>query len=74
VIEPRQALVGKACIGRRELCIAVGRQVDRGEGLIVQSEREGQRDGGNRVIPVIAYVHSARHDRTGELGYADLTR
>ena len=71
---PRQALVGEGRIGGHKLRIAVGRQVNAGEGLVVQGEREGQRDGGDRIIPVIAYIHGAGHDRTGDLGYADLAR
>src|SRR4029077_6299612 len=59
---PWQALVGEGRIGGRELRIAVGRQIDRGEGLIVQRVREGQRDGGDRIIPVIADVGRAWHD------------
>ena len=71
---PWQALIGERRISGRELGIAIGRKVDRGEGLVVQGEREGQRDGGDRIIPVIAYIHGARHDRTSDLGYADLAR
>ena len=33
-----------------------------GESLVVQGVREGQRDGGDRIIPVIANVRGARHD------------
>ena len=72
--EPRQALVGKGRIRCCKLSIAVGRQIDRGEGLVVQRVREGQRDGGYRIISVIAYIHSARHNGTGELRYANLAR
>ena len=60
--EPRQALVAKGRIGRHELSIAVGRQIDAGEALVVQGEGEWQRDGGDRVIAVIADVHRAWHD------------
>ena len=74
MVGPRQAAVSKGRICGCELSIAVGRQVNAGEGLVVQGEREGQRDGGDRIIPVIAYIHGARHDRTGDLGYADLAR
>jgi hypothetical protein len=59
---PRQALVSEGRIGGCELRIAVGRQINAGEGLIVQTVREGQRDGGHRIIPVIADVRRARHD------------
>ena len=37
---PRQALVGEGRIGGRELGVAIGRQIDRGEGLVVQAVRE----------------------------------
>ena len=71
---PRQALVGEGRIGSCELGVAIGRQINAGETLVVQGEREGQRNGGYRIIPVIAYIHRARHDRTSDLGYADLAR
>jgi hypothetical protein len=66
---PWQALVGKGCIGCRELGIAVGRQINAGEGLIVQRVREGQRNGGHRIVPVIAYVGRAWHDAAAYLIY-----
>jgi hypothetical protein len=69
VREPRQALVGEGRVGRRELGIAVGRQIDRGEALVVQGEREGQRDRGYRIIPVIADVSRAWHDAAAYLIY-----
>ena len=65
--EPRQALVGEGRIRGRELRIAVGRQIDAGEALVVQGEREGQRDGGDRIIPVIADVRRAWHDAAAYL-------
>jgi len=71
---PRQALVGEGRIGGHKLSIAVGREVDRSEGLTVQGERERKRDGGDRVISVIANVGCARHNRTSALGDADLAR
>ena len=74
MVDPRQALVGKGRIGCHELSITVGRQIDRSECLVVQGERERERDGGYRIISVIAYIHSARHDRTSDLGYSDLAR
>ena len=46
---PWQALVGEGRIGGCELGIAVGRQIDRGEGLIVQRVREGQGSGRTNV-------------------------
>ena len=67
--EPRQALVGKGRIGSRELRIAVGRQINAGEALVVQGEREGQRNGGDRIIPVIADVGRAWHDAAAYLIY-----
>ena len=41
VSEPRQALVCKGRVRRCELGVAVGRQIYRGESLIVQGEGEG---------------------------------
>jgi hypothetical protein len=67
--EPRQALVGKSRIGGCELGIAIGRQIDAGETLVVQGEREGQRHGGDRIIPVIADVGGAWHDAPANLIY-----
>ncbi len=67
--DPWQALVGKGRIGCRELRIAVGRQINAGEGLIVQRVREGQRNGGHRIIPVITDVGRAWHDATAYLIY-----
>jgi hypothetical protein len=67
--EPRQALVAKGRIRCCELRIAVGRQIDRGETLVVQGEREGQRDRGYRIIPVIADVSRAWHDAAANLIY-----
>ena len=67
--EPRQALVGEGRIRRRELGIAVGRQIDRGEALVVQGVREWQGNGGNRIIPVIADVSRAWHDAAANLIY-----
>ena len=56
VAEPRQANVSPGVIRCRKLRIAVGRQIDRVERLVVQSVREWQRNGGDRIIPVIADV------------------
>jgi len=67
--EPRQALVGEGGIGGRELGIAIGRQIDAGETLVVQGEREGQRNGGYSIIPVIADVGGAWHDTAAYLIY-----
>jgi hypothetical protein len=67
--EPRQALVGEGRIRRRELGIAVGRQIDRGEALVVQRIREWQRHGGYCIVPVIADVGRAWHDATSYLIY-----
>ena len=66
---PWQALVGECRIGGRELRIAVGRQIDRGEALVVQGVREWQGNGGNRIIPVIADVSRAWHDAAANLIY-----
>ena len=62
-------MVGKGRVGRRELRIAVGRQIDRGEGLVVQGVREWQRNGGYRIVPVIADVGRAWHDAAAYLIY-----
>jgi hypothetical protein len=66
---PWQALVSEGRIGGCELRIAVGRQIDAGEGLVVQTVREWQRDGGDRIIPVIADVRRAWHDGAPYLSY-----
>src|SRR5207249_10989642 len=67
VAGPWQAGVGEGGIHGRELRIAVGRQIDRAESLVVQRVREGQRDGDHRIIPVIAGVGRAWHDTGGYL-------
>jgi len=74
VVDPGQASVAKAGIGSSKLCIAIGRQIDGVKGLVVQGEREGERNGDDCIIPVIAGVHRPRHDRTSDLGYGDLAR
>jgi len=66
---PRQTLVGEGRIGSCELRIAVRRQINAREGLIVQTVREGQRDGGHRVISVIADIGRAGHDTAADLRY-----
>jgi len=60
--EPWQALVGKSRVSGRELRVAIGREIDRGEALVVQRIREGQRDGGYRVVSMITDVGRAWHD------------
>ena len=67
--EPRQALVGKGRVSGRELRVAIGRQIDAGETLVVQGERERQRNGGHRIVPVIADVGRAWHDAAAYLIY-----
>jgi hypothetical protein len=69
VRSPRQALVGEGRVGGHKLRIAVGRQLDRGEALVVQRVRERQRDGGDRIVPVIADVGRAWHDAAAYLIY-----
>ena len=66
---PWQALVGEGRISGRELGIAVGRQIDAGEGLVVQGVREWQHDGVDPIIVVIAGVYRAWHDSGGYLTY-----
>ena len=56
VAEPRQANVSPGVIRCRKLRIAVGRQIDRVERLVVQGVREWQRNGGDRIVSVIADV------------------
>jgi hypothetical protein len=65
--EPRQADVGEGRVSGHELRVAVGRQVDVRECLVVQRVREWQCDGGHRIIPVIADVGRARHDTPANL-------
>ena len=67
--EPRQADVSKGRIGSHKLGIPVGGQIGAGEGLAVQGEREGERDRGDCIIPVIANVHGARHNAAAYLNY-----
>src|SRR5262249_54455621 len=74
VATPRQATVGKGRIVGHKLGIAIGRQIDTREGLVIQGEREGQHDRGHLIIPVISYVGGARHNRTAELRYGNLAR
>ena len=66
---PRQALVGEGGISGHELGITVRRQIDAGESRAVQGIREGQRDRGYRIIPVIADVGRAWHDAAADLRY-----
>jgi hypothetical protein len=67
--EPRQALVGEGRIGGHKLGIAIGRQFDRSEALVVQRVREWQRHGSYRIISVIADVGRAWHDAAAYLIY-----
>jgi hypothetical protein len=67
--EPRQALVGKGRVSGRELRVAIGRQINAGETLVVQGKREGQRNGGEPIILVIADVGRAWHDATAFLTF-----
>ena len=67
--EPRQANVSKVGSHGRELGIAIGRQIDRSEALVVQRVREWQRNGGDGIIPVIADVGRAWHDAAAYLIY-----
>jgi len=55
-------LVGEGGIRGHELGITVRRQIDAGESRAVQGIREGQRDRGYRIIPVIADVGGAGND------------
>ena len=67
--EPRQANVSKVGSHGRELGIAIRRQIDRSEALVVQRVREWQRNGGDGIIPVIADVGRAWHDTAAYLIY-----
>jgi hypothetical protein len=69
VAEPRQANVSPGVIRCRKLRIAVGRQIDRVELLVVQGAREWQRNGGDRIIFVIADVGSPWHATPLYLSY-----
>jgi hypothetical protein len=69
VVGQRQALGEEDRIRGRELRIAVGRQIDAREGLVVQRVREGQRDGDHCIIPVIASVGRPWHDAASYLSY-----
>jgi hypothetical protein len=64
---PGQAGVSKGGIRSHELGITVGRQIDAGESRAVQAIREGQRDGGDRIVPVIADVRRAWYDTAPDL-------
>ena len=66
---PRQALVGEGGVRGHELGTAVGRQIDARISHPIEADREGQRDGGNRIIPVIANVRGAWHDAAAYLAY-----
>ena len=65
--EPRQALVGEGRIVGHKLRVAVGRQIDAREALVIQGVREWQRDGDDRIVPVIAGVRCSRHNATADL-------
>ena len=69
MLGPRQANIGKGPIRGRELGIAVGRQIDGGEGLAVQGVREGQRKCGDAVVAMIADIRRARHNAAASLNY-----
>ena len=66
---PRQTTVSKGRVHGRELGIAVGRQIDAGESLVVQVKSEWKGDGHYLIIPVIPDVRGARHDAAANLGY-----
>jgi hypothetical protein len=76
VCGPRQTLVSECSVRSHELGVTIGREIDRAETLAVQSEREGQRDGSDLIISVIADVRCARdnasaylNDRKTRAGY-----
>ena len=60
-------MVGEGGIVSQELGIAVGRQIDARISIPIEAERERQRDGGHRIIPVIADVHRPWHDAPADL-------
>ncbi len=62
---PRQANVGKGSIRRRELGIAVRRQIHRVKGLIIKRKGEGQRKCDDAVGAM--NVGRAWHDATAYL-------
>jgi hypothetical protein len=53
----------------RKLGIAIGRQINARESRGIEGIREGQRDGGYLIVPVIADVCRARHDTPAYLSY-----
>jgi hypothetical protein len=69
VAVPRQATVSKGGVRGFELGIAVGRQIDAGESLVVQRVTEGKHDVSYGIIPVITDVRCAWHDAAANLSY-----
>ena len=66
---PRQTDVGKVGSRGRKLGIAVGRDIDAGERLVIQGVTEWYREAGYRIVPVIAAVGRAWHDTAAYLTY-----
>jgi hypothetical protein len=64
---PREARISKRRIVSQELGIAVGRQIDARVSRAVQDVGEGQRDGGDGIIAVIADVRRAWYDTASYL-------
>ena len=64
---PREASVSVPRIHRRELGIAVGREVRRVKRVVIEREREGQCDGGDTIITMVADVRRAGHDTASYL-------
>jgi hypothetical protein len=70
VREPRQrARVGKGGVRGRKLRIAVGRQINAAEALVVDCVGKWQCDRSYRIIPVVAGVRRAWHDAAAYLRY-----
>jgi len=66
---PRQTDVGKVGSHGRELGIAVRRDIDGAERLVIQRVTEWYREAGYRIVPVIAAVRRAWHDTAAYLTY-----
>ena len=66
---PRQTDIGEVGSHGRELGIAVGRDIDAAERLVIQRVTEWYRETGYRIVPVIAAVCRSWHDTAPYLTY-----
>lgn len=69
VAEPREANIRKGRVRGRELRIAIRRQIDAVEALVIERETKGEREHGYLIIPVIADIRPAWHDVAAYLNY-----